>query len=295
MTNILLIALIILLYSLQTLFCTRFNDKFTGEKALASPVFNVVEGFVIAFATLCFIGFRFAPSPLTLLIGCLNAVALFVYNTSVIKASERGSYSFMCLAYLFGAMLIPLIVVSFIEKPITLLQWLCVGGVLVSFVLINIETINLHGAPLSYYVFCTLAFVSNGAYGTFVKMQSMYRENESQQMIVITFFVAGVIALVSLLVKEKGHALHAFAGCRGRAMLPLVGCLVVATTAINAFMYILPLIDLAVLNPSVDGGVLLVSSVFGGLVYKEKFTPLKTLGLLLAIAMIVTLNILGTT
>lgn len=293
MLGILLIAAAILLYSLQTLFCTRFNNEYTGKKELASPIFSIVEGFFIAFVTLCFIGFRFAPSPLTVLIGCLNAVALFGYNTSVIKASERGSYAFMCLAYLFGGMLIPLIVDSFVNKPITLAQWCCIGGMLAAFVLINIETVNLHGAPLSYYLFCALAFVCNGAYGTFVKEQTVFREDEGQQMIVITFAVAGVIALVALLAKEKGDTLRAFAGCRGKALAPLISCLIVAAIGVNVLVRVMPLVDLAVLNPSLDGGVMLVSAVLAGVVYKEKYTPLKTAGLILAFAVIIILNVLG--
>ena len=294
MVNYLLIALIILLYSLQTLFCTGFNNGYAGDKALASPVFNIIEGFFIALVTLCFIGFRFAPSPVTVIIGCLNAIALFGYNTSMLKASESGSYAFMCLSYLVGGFVVPLIVDSFVSTPITLPQWCCIGGMLAAFVLINIEMVNLHGASLKYYVYCAVLFVCNGAYGSLVKVQTVFMESESQQMVVITYGMTGLIALVSLIAKEKGGTLRAFAGCKGKAVPPLAGCLLVSAFAVNALVYVMPLVDLAVLNPSLDGGVLLVSAAFARLVYKERFTVLKTVGLLIATAMIVVLNLLGT-
>ena len=43
MTSALLIILIIVLYSLQTLFCTMYTNKYPGKAENASPVFCVLE------------------------------------------------------------------------------------------------------------------------------------------------------------------------------------------------------------------------------------------------------------
>ena len=106
-----LIAVIILLYSFQTLFCTLFNDRYTGSKAASPYVFCVVEAIAIPLVSLAFNGFRFAPSGLTVLLGVLNAAMLFVYNTSLIAAGRRGSYAFLNVMMLFGGILIPIVTV----------------------------------------------------------------------------------------------------------------------------------------------------------------------------------------
>ena len=109
MTSALLIALIVVLYSFQTLFCTMFNNKYSGKSENASAVFCILESVFIAVFTWAWIGFKFSLSPITLLFGCLNAVALFGYNNSVIKAGARGSYSFMNVSQLFGGIIVPLL------------------------------------------------------------------------------------------------------------------------------------------------------------------------------------------
>ena len=44
---------------------------------------------LIALVTFAFNGFRFHASLPTLLLGLLNALMLFIYNTSLIKASRK--------------------------------------------------------------------------------------------------------------------------------------------------------------------------------------------------------------
>ena len=291
--QLILLALVILLYSFQTLFCTMFNKKYEGNCENASKVFCVLEGVAIAVITLAFIGFRFSPSPLTWLIGVLNAAALLCYNTSMIKASERGSYAFMCISYLFGGLIVPLVYNSAsLGNPISIWQIIAIAVMLLSFVLMNYEDINLHNTPVSYYVYCALLFISNGAYGTFLKMQSVNNDAESTQMIIITFALMGVMAFITLLLKEKKSTLAAFK-INKSAIVPLVLCLIIAAAAINLLVYILPLIDLALLFPVEDGGVMVVSALFSIFIFKEKTTPLKICGMLLAVISIVSLSILG--
>lgn len=289
--SIVLIAGLVLLYSFQTLFCTLFNERYTGSKAASPYVFCVVEAIAIPLVSLAFNGFRFAPSGLTVLLGVLNAAMLFVYNTSLIAASRRGSYAFLNVAMLFGGILIPVVYTAFAygEMP-GWLQWVAIVLMLAACFMMNKDDIRLSGTSPVYYLLCLALFVSNGMYGTLLKIQSNAAESESKEMVMVTYFLMGVMALIVLLRTEGKKTLQAFRFTR-RSLLPLLICLLSAAAAINLLVYILPLVNTAVLYTSDNGGVLVLSCVYSVLIFKEKLSPSKLIGMAMAVVSIVALSL----
>ena len=62
----LLVTLLVVLYSFQSLFLKLFSAKYPAEKsALASTVFNISYGAFAGITTLCAMGFRFSASKVT--------------------------------------------------------------------------------------------------------------------------------------------------------------------------------------------------------------------------------------
>lgn len=291
MTSALLILLIVVLYSLQTLFCTLYNKNYPGKAENASPVFCILESIVIAVFTWVWIGFKFDMSPMTLLFGVLNAVALFGYNTSLIKASSKGSYAFMNVALLFGGILVPLLYTTvFLGDTLQWYQYLAIALMLVSFVLMNYKEIKLKDTPWIYYVFCALLFVCNGMYGTFLKMQSDYDVNQKNEMIILTYGLMGVIAFVQLALKEKKETFKAFKLSK-KAILPLVLCLASAALAINILVMVIPMVNTAVLYTVENGGVLLLAAVYSFVFFKEKPQLMTVIGMITAAVSITVLSI----
>ncbi|MBQ2668842.1 MAG: EamA family transporter [Clostridia bacterium] len=289
--NFLLIAVIIFLYSFQTLFCKLYTDRYPGRADLASPVFCVIEGVFVTLCTFAFGGFRFELSPFTLLMGVLNAVALFAYNQSLIQASVRGSYAFMNVVLLFGGLLVPSVYGAvFLNEPLSLVKIFSIAAVLVSCVLMNLEDIKLKNTSVSYYIFCVVLFVANGLYGTFVKMQTVHRDDQKQEMIMLTFFLTGVLAFIQLLMKEKKNTFAAFR-LNGRCILPLAVCILSASLAINLLVLVLPLVDTAVLYTVENGGVLVLAALYAVLFFREKLRPVKAAGILLAVAAITAMSL----
>ena len=291
MTSALLILLIVVLYSLQTLFCTLYNKNYPGKAENASPVFCILESVVIAVFTWAWIGFKFDMSPMTLLFGVLNAVALFGYNTSLIKASSKGSYAFMNVALLFGGILVPLLYTTvFLGDTLQWYQYLAIALMLVSFVLMNYKEIKLKDTPWIYYVFCAILFVCNGMYGTFLKMQSDYDVNQKNEMIILTYGLMGVIAFVQLAFKEKKDTFKAFRLSK-KAILPLVLCLASAALAINILVMVIPMVNTAVLYTVENGGVLLLAAVYSFVFFKEKPQLMTVIGMITAAVSITVLSI----
>lgn len=289
--SVILIAAIILLYSFQTLFCKLYTDRYPGKPELASPVFCVLEGIFVTLFTFAFGVFRFSLSPFTLLMGVLNALALFAYNMSLIKAGSRGSYAFMNVIMLFGGLSVPSVYGAvFLNESISVIKVLAIVAVLVSCLLMNLEDIKLKNTPISYYVFCLILFVANGMYGTFVKMQSVYRDDQKQEMIMLTFALTGLIAFVQMLLTQKKETFSAFR-LNKKCVLPLIVCILSASLAINLLVLVLPLVNTAVLYTVENGGVLVLAALYSVIFFREKLRPVKTAGILLAVAAITVMSL----
>ena len=124
----------------------------------------------------------------------------------------------------------------------------------------------------------------------FLKIQSMYAENESNKMVIITFGVMGLIAVVQLALKEKKQLPAAFKMGK-QAVLPMILCFIVAATAINVYMLLIPLLGniVTILYTVDNGGVFVLSAIYSVIFFKEKIDKLKLIGMILAVFGIVVL------
>lgn len=286
-----LIAGLIFFYSLQSLFQKFYNDRYPGRADLASPVFCVFESLAIALVTLAFSGFHVTFSLPTILIGLCNAAALYLYNISIMRAGALGSYAFLNVAMLFGGIIVPMIYsIVFLKEVPSLLQFAAIGVMLVSFVLMNWEDIKMKGTKPVYYAFCLLLFFANGLYGTFIKVQSVIKPEESTEMIILTYLIMGVIAFLTLASKEKKDTGAAFRMNKKSAFW-LILCLIVASVAINALVYVMPMVNAVVFYTVEAGGVLLLAAVYAVLFFRERPSAVKIAGIVLAILSITVLSL----
>ena len=281
--SVVLIAGIILLYSFQTLFCTLYNHRYPGKAECAASVFCVLESVFICLLTWGMNGFRFHASPPTLLFGCLNALVLLGYNSSLMAAGKRGSYAFFNMSLQYGAILIPLAYSTiFLQEGTTPLQWAGVALMLVAFLLMNWERNVEKTAKKGFYVFCALLFLFNGLYSVFLKMQSVACADESAEMVILTFGIMGLVALIRLVMAEKENTLLAFRQDK-RSLPPLIACLLSAGLAINGLVAVLPRVNSVVLYTLENGGVLLLSFLYAVLLFHEKPIPQKVVGVGIAL------------
>lgn len=287
MEVIFLLGVLTLLHSFQTLFCTLYTARYPGKGELASPVFCVLQSIVIALFTWIVGGFPTEAAPLTILFGVLNALMLFGFNTSLIKAGSLGSYAFMNMMLLFGGILVPVVYSALFVAGESLgaLQLVAIGLMLLAFVLMNIKEIRLKGTKPIYYVYCLLLFLCNGFYGTLLKMQSVHYAEQKDAMVVISYALMGVIALAQLGIREKKNTLAAFR-LNKKAVLPLILSLVSSALAINVLTRVMPLADAATLFTVDNGGVLVLAAGYSFVIFKEKPNVTKILAMVLAVVSI---------
>ena len=289
-----LIAILVFLYSLQSLFCKMFSEKHDcGSAALTSTVFSICFGGVAGFATLVINGFRIAPSNITLICGLLNAVMLLIYNTAMVQASRTGSYSFQMICMLFGGSVLPMIYgVLFLNGSFTALQLIAIAMMLVSFVLMNLKGLSLKGSSKKFLFWCLTLFMSNGIYSILMNVQQLSMEGaQRNEMIILSYLGMAVLYAAMQLCKDQKALVQGFKIPK-KPLLYLAICCTSATIAVHMIMYILTLVEEATILYTIDnGGVLVLSVLYSCILFKEKLSKVQIIGIIMATAGIVMLSI----
>jgi len=284
----------ILLYSCQTLFCTLYSKHFQGKEECSTPLFSTVSKLSTLLLTVALIfitGGTLKFSPITAIFAVINVIFAYLYDFSMIKAGKKGSYAFMCISYLTGGLIVP-VAYDCIKNTLLpdVLKIVGFFGVIAAVVLMNIEDVKLKNTPIAYYLFCALLFISNGAYGLVLKLQSDFKPEESMQMIVIMTGVMGLYMLFTLLRETKKSEKGALK-IGGKALASLILCVLSAAGALNVTMFIMPRVDLTVYLSIEGGGVMILSMLFSVIIFKDKLSPVKIIGMVVALLAIFALSI----
>jgi len=289
----LLVALMVFLYSLQSLFCKLFSQHHDSPDAsLTSTIFSISLGLFVGAATLAFAGFRFAPSPLTLTCGALNAVTLLVYNTAMIQASRGGSFSFQMLSSLFGGILVPMLFGAlFLNESLTAVQLIAVALMLVSFVLMNLKGLTFRGNSRRFLFWCLALFLANGFYGVLLNLQqSRMGGAERNEMIVLSYLGLAALYGVVQLIRGRRSLAAGFRMSR-RPLVFLLLCCVVATVCVHMVLYVLRFVDETVVYTIENGGVLALSVLYSRLLFHERLSKTQLAGIAVAVVSIVMLSL----
>lgn len=291
------IALVILLYTMQSLFTRFYTDNYPGDQSLTTPVFAVVCGFIVTVVSFIFSGFSFECGWITVLLGVINAVVLYAYDTFIIKASATGPYSILMTFSLTGGIIIPAIVswVSNFKENFSFVQLFAIAIIFASVFMItkkDDEDANKseHSKHRVFFlVICTLLGLANGLYGVLLNLQQELTGNfdaatgklisapEKEEMVVITFIGAAVISLVQLLIKERGNTLKAFKQTKLSLTFLLLSA-IVSALAVNALVIALQGVNETVVYTFDNAGVLLLSAIASAVFFKEKLSKLNVVG-----------------
>ena len=291
---VVLVSLMILFFSFQSLFTRLYSANYAGPDAgKATSVFSVCYGVFIAAASFLLGGMTFAPSWQTILLGLLNAGMLILYNTSIIEAGNRGSYSFLMVASMFGGILVPMAIgLIFLGETLSGLQIVAVLMMLVSLVLMNVRTISFKGASKSYYIWCLALFFANGLYGAINNLQTVVMEGAQRtEMLTILYLCSALAVIITECVKGQGKQLLSGFKMGKKSVLFMVITCLSATAAANLLLYILTLMSSSVLYTIDSGAVLVLSILYSLILFKEKPTWEVVLGMVIAVASIVLINI----
>ena len=292
-SQIAFMALIILLYTFQNFFSKTFSLSYPGKNSDATPVLTIAGGLTVAVVTFFFAKCSFSAQFMTVILGLVNALALYGYNFLLVKASSKGPYSVLLVFAIVGGIVLP-----------SAVKWIAYGEnmtgpamcflvlVIVSVYLMSIkpkdENISVTNKITPSFLIMATAFgLCNGAYATIITVQQeITGPSEKEELIIITFLTGAVISLVTLLCK-KANFRQAAKQTKASAA-SLITYALSAAFAVNLLVIAMLLgINVGTLYTVQNAGVMLVSVVFSILFFKEKLTRVNVVGCaLMAIGLI---------
>ncbi len=284
MITVLIIALVVVFYTLQSLFTRLYTDHYPGDQSLTTPVFAVVCGLIVAAVSFGFSGFSFHCSLFTVLLGVINAVVLYGYDSFIIKGSATGPYSIVMTFSLTGAIAIPAVVSwIFFDAPFSVTQLVSMLVIFGSVLMISKkeggeENPEHKKHRATFLIVCTLLGLSNGLYGVLLNTQQIFTGvAEKEEMVTVTFIGAALISLVQLFVKEKKNALKAFRQTK-TSLLYLLLTSVISALAINVLVIAIDYADSTLVYTFDNAGVLLLSVLASAVLFREKLSKLNVVG-----------------
>ncbi len=297
---------LIILYTLQSLFTKLYTDKYPGDPDMASSVLTVVSGVTVVVITFfCFSFCQFTLNWWSVLIGTLNAVALYGYNYFIVKASGSGPYSIVMMFNLSGGIVIPIIAslimgwdTSWDTTFQKILNTVCIVAIISAVYMVSRKKEDgetKKGITLTFIISCLGLAICNGVYGLFLTLQQQTAaaggEGNRDEMVIVTYLSAAVIALVTGLIKTKGRILPHFRQNK-MSLIYLIGTSIVFALAINLIVIIIPHFDTTILYTIDNSSVLIMSVLISAIFFKEKLSPLNIVGIMIMCAALVSMNLL---
>lgn len=279
---LLILVLCIICYTGQTFLNKLFSIYYAGPAAAATPVYASLYGLIVSIVTLCLVGFHFAPSPITVVLGCVNGVVLFFYNLGMIYAARTGPYAFQSIVMLFGSIVVCLVFSAlYWGDRLTVLQLAGIAVMLAAFVVLNSGGIDFHTIKKGYFFWVILLFFTNGFYGVLMDAQQRLYPPERNEMIVVTFASSSAISLLYLCVVQRRQLMKSFQMSRA-AWSFATGSSLCAAFAVYTLMFLLEYIPSYILFTIANGSILVLSAILCAVVLKEKMTRMTILGIVLS-------------
>lgn len=285
--SVLLIAGLVIIYTMQSLLTRYYSASYPGKEELSSPVFTIISGLIVTLVTLAFAGFRFEPSLITVVLGITNALAVVLYNTALIRASATGPYSITMVFMIAGGIIIPAIVTVFFGDDLNIIKIISILVVLASVYMIARKEGEAYQNKRAFFLSCFLLAIGNGAYGVLLDVQQRLTigsadvSPEKEEMVIITYFTGVVISTVMLFVQQKKGFFTAMKQTKKSAAF-LVGASLVVASAINLFVFVLAYMQnhggTTLLYTLDNSLVFLLSVAFSCIFMKEKLSKLNVFG-----------------
>lgn len=278
-------------YTGQTFFNKLFSTHYKGSETAATPVYAVLYGILVGAITLFLTHFQVSPSRITVLLGCINGVVLFLYNFGMIHASRTGPYALQSIVMLFGNIVVCLVFSAvYWGDRLSFLQMAGIAMMLAAFVVLNGGGIDFQSVKKGYFFWVISLFFTNGIYGVLMDAQQRLYVQERNEMIIVTFFSSSVVSLIYLLITQRKQSLRSFK--MGKAAWGFaLGSGLCAAFAVYTLMALLAYIPGYILYTICNGSILVVSAILCRIVLKEKMTKMTVLGIVLSAVSIALLSI----
>lgn len=275
----------------------NYITKAYENSASARHIFNVITSLVAAI-TLFSVSGSLKASFFTLTLAIVFGLTTAIQRVTYLQALEVGPFSYTSVIVSLS-MLIPTLSGAVIWGehiyPIQIVGIIFMMGCLILSVDFKEEQKK---SSLKWLFFCSLAFIGCGAIGLMQKWhQSTSYKEELNQFLVLAFITSAVFSGISTTIAKKTEKAQPVetAGPQKKKLLaatPIIimivcGICIGVSNILN--LYLSGAMDSAVFFPIVNGGGLILTTLAALVLFKERLSKKRWVGLLLGIIAVILL------
>ena len=284
MVNALLLTIIVIFVSVQSVMKKAYNQKVTGGAmsfsaascVAAAVVFLITSGGKLQFST------EFLPYSL------LFALSYSVTVVTMMLAIMTGPLSLTCLITSFSLIIPTLYGILALNEPVSTNLFIGLGLLVVALVLINLEEKGAKKITVKWVLYVVLAFVGNGMCSTVQKVQQLDQAGlyKSEFMIVALTISAVAMGIFALCTEKKALLPNLKAGFWTYTVNGL------ANGGANFLVIFLSSrMAASVMFPVISAGGIVLTFLISLFFYKEKLSKWQILGSALGLVSVIFLNL----
>ena len=290
MIEAIFIAAIILLSTAQNLLCKLYTVSYSGKSTNSAAVYAMITGIVTAISAFGIYGFSFRMSPMTFLLGVINSLFGILLDYSLIKISQTGPYSVQMVFLINGGILIPTAVSMCFGDYCSWIKIIAIIALFPAVYLISCKKDETFADKKTFFTYCFLAAIGNGGFLSMLDVQQRITgAEEKNAMVYISYFFLALISAVWLFCINGTRIKQAFSMPR-KALYFLIGSAAVIAVAINAKVYMLPLVSTVLLYAFDNAGTLLLSVLCSCLFWGDRMSKKNCIGCGMLILMLVLIS-----
>lgn len=279
MNAYILIIIADILLAAQFVFQKKYQ-KISGTSLKAGLIYNALIGLFSAIMFLCINSFEIQITGFSFFMAVIFATAVMLYTFVGFKLMEKGSISIYTLFLMVGGMTVPYIWgVLFLNEDLTFIRTL---GLLAIIVAICISNSGTKKIDIKQIVMCIAVFLLNGIASVTAKIHQINPTSEivtSPDFAFLVMVVKAVTCSVILLINRKKFASDRQEVSFVKTILPIV----LFASVASGISYMLQLIGATqlpatVLYPMVTGGSVILTSLAGVIVFREKLSARQWAG-----------------
>ncbi len=263
-------------------FSNIYSKKYTNNTA-DTAFFTLCSAALSLIVVLVFVlldGFR-GVSWFTFLLAILFAAVSFVNTYTATRALVLGPLAYTSVIAAASSIIPVLYGRIFLGEQITVFQIIGMVLILIS-VFLSVETQGeKKKASLRWLGYALLNFLMNGTIGVLQKIHraSAHAHESNEYLLIMFFFMALITAGYLVILRKKGTVRSAKPLKMPKVFLVLLAAGVSAGLINVLNLYLSGAFDAAFLFPVLNGGGTLAALILAFVVFKEKFTLRRSIGL----------------
>jgi drug/metabolite transporter (DMT)-like permease len=288
----LLLILTIIIFFVQTISFKEFNRSFM--KNLASYFLFNSGYFSLVVLVLLLLNREFeTTNQLTIILG-LSFGSLFILTMLLyMKAMENGPLSYTSLLYSFGIVVPVIFGIFFWREPALPVQIIGLVLLLLTLVISNRQkTASPASVSLRWLLYSICAMLGNGGLMTILKAHQMVMPGQQVEEFLVLAF--GFAALLSFLIffyrntRKKEPVIH----MRSRRLALVLLAAGLSTALGNQISVSISGRMPAIIQfPTMNGGIVILATLYAVIVYRERMTRYSTSGLLIGLTALVMISL----